>query len=154
MDLIRASHVLEHIPQPKAFVEGCFNTLKSGGVLMVIVPNGVPWIQALVNFKRRFQSKKPKLAASIYPYMHVLGFSRKSLTYLMRETGFAQISMKSVSMGSRTYYPWFYDGLLSRQSFAKYWRGGNLQSKIPQLLAFLGNSFGRGEWLVGYFRKP
>ena len=38
-DLIAASHVLEHVPQPVAFVSSLCGLLSEGGVLMIEVPN-------------------------------------------------------------------------------------------------------------------
>jgi hypothetical protein len=86
--------------------------------------------------------------------MHVLGFSPRSLRNLLGAAGFEPIDIFTVSMGSRSYFPMFYDGLLDRKKLseiplrqlARYW--------LPMLADNLGNRVGLGEWIVAHFRKP
>ncbi len=102
---MRISHVLEHIPEPRDFLDQLHRVLKPSGILVVIVPNREPLCAMFVNRYRQLFSKKPKLAGAIYPDMHVLGFSTKSLTKLVRSIKFNTISCFTVSMGNTSYYP-------------------------------------------------
>lgn len=151
-DVVRLSHVLEHIPEPNGFLDECIRVLKPGGILTVIVPSGEPWILRLLNLVRsRRSGPRAKFTGGIYPHMHVLGFSTKSMARLMQSHRLDTVSLKSVSMGSGTYYPWFYDGLLSRNQPGRYLRS---KAAFMLLFYFIGNPIGRGEWLAGHFRKP
>lgn len=150
-DVVRISHVLEHVGEPRAFLDLLRGLLKTGGILAVIVPNREPLAERLVNRLRGFLSEKPRLAGGIYPDMHVLGFSIRSLRAVVTAAGFEPIQTHTVSMGDPTYYPLFYDGLLScrRPKSAEQW----LRGTLPRLAARLGDPFGMGDWIVGYFRK-
>jgi SAM-dependent methyltransferase len=153
LDVIRLSHVLEHIPDPVGFLDEVKKLLKPNGILAITVPNREPLLCKVVNTVRGLFSKRPKLVGAIYPDMHVLGFSPGSLASTVKAAGFHEEQVFTVSMGSPTYFPLFYDGLLNilpisaltLKSLFKYW--------IPIFLNNLGNPFGRGEWVVGYFRK-
>jgi 2-polyprenyl-3-methyl-5-hydroxy-6-metoxy-1,4-benzoquinol methylase len=154
LDVIRLSHVLEHIPEPMTFLPLLSKLLKPQGIVAVIVPNREPLCAAIVNRIRGLRSAKPKLAGAIYPDMHVLGFSPRSLSHLMENVGFESLTVFTVSMGSSTYFPMLYNGLLLRERFSEISRRNLLRHFLPMLVDNLGNRFGRGHWVVGYFRKP
>jgi SAM-dependent methyltransferase len=154
-DVVRLSHVLEHIPEPGQFMAWASGLIKPGGVLAVIVPNRESIVYWVLNRLTRYVAASSELRTAIYPDMHVLGFSRRSLVRLVERsgTGLRTISVETVSMGDGRYYPLLYDGLLRvnrpsdvrRQSIVKYY--------APLLLANVGNRFGLGDWIVAYFRK-
>ena len=151
LDVIRLSHVLEHVPEPRGFLRVLHSLLSESGVLFVIVPQREPLCATLVNQWRRRRSDLPALATAIYPDMHVLGFTTTSLTSVLAEAGFRAEDVRTVSMGNPTYFPMFYDGLLTRKrlrelEFApRYW--------LPQIVDNIGNRWGKGQWVVGYFRR-
>jgi SAM-dependent methyltransferase len=149
-DAVRISHVLEHVPQPNQFIRELRRVLKPGGILAITVPHREPMSFWLVNTLRRFRGNR-RMTTHIGPPGHVLGLDPKSLIDLMKRCGFKPLRVLTVSMGSRTFFPMFYDGLLFRvrladipiRSLVRYW--------LPQLIDTLANRFGRGQWLVGYF---
>jgi len=49
-DVVRISHVLEHIPEPRDFLHQLYRVLKPSGILVVIVPNREPfhYVQCLL----------------------------------------------------------------------------------------------------------
>lgn len=153
-DAMRLSHVLEHIPEPRDALSAMARVLKPDGVLAVIVPNREPLVARAVNAVRRLRNPAPRLAGAIYPDMHVLGFSPRSLRNLLSTVGFERIEIFTVSMGSRSYFPMFYDGLLDckrlsdipLRQLVRYW--------LPMFADNAGNAFGLGEWIVAYSRKP
>ncbi|BAZ87855.1 class I SAM-dependent methyltransferase [Dolichospermum compactum] len=152
-DVVRISHVLEHIPEPRDFLHQLYRVLKPSGILVVIVPNREPLCAMFVNRYRQLFSKKPKLAGAIYPDMHVLGFSTKSLNKLVNSIKFNTVSCFTVSMGDITYYPLFYDGLLSRTKITNIKFKTFLRYYLPMIVDNLGNPFSKGQWIVGYFAK-
>lgn len=57
-DNITLFHVLEHVPQPKQFLERCHSLLRPGGVLYVVVPNELRslktcWLKAKMRARQR-----------------------------------------------------------------------------------------------------
>lgn len=152
-NIVRLSHVLEHIPEPNTFLAAIDRVLAPDGVLAVIVPNREPLCAMLINRARRLRNPRPALTGAVYPDMHVLGFSKGSLRALATRMGFKPLLVQTVSMGDSTYFPLFYDGLLnirplstiSARELVRYW--------LPMAANRLGNPVGRGEWVVGLFRK-
>lgn len=153
-DVLRLSHVLEHVPRPVDFLAPLTLKLKPGGVMVVIVPNGTPLCCTVVNRLRRLRDGQPKLAVPLSPGFHVLGFTTRALREIVAKTGVTPLTVTTVSMGNRTYYPMFYDGLMRRvplreipvRSLLRYW--------LPLIADNAGNRFGFGQWVIGYFRKP
>lgn len=77
-DAVTAWDVLEHIPNPAAFVRGVRKALKPGGVMLVCVPN----IDSLVN--RILHEKSGTFAG----YAHINFFNARTLSALMESCGF------------------------------------------------------------------
>jgi SAM-dependent methyltransferase len=155
-DVVRLSHVLEHIPEPGHFINWICSLLKPGGVLLTIVPNRESLVYWAMNRLALAVSSRPALRTAIYPDMHVLGFSTRSLISLMRrcQDQLTVISVRTVSMGDRIYYPVFYDGLLRVSKLSDVPRRSIIRYYAPLLLANFGNRLGLGDWIVGHFRKP
>lgn len=153
VDVIRLSHVLEHVDHPVGFLEALKRKLKPGGILVVIVPNGGPLTYTCVNLLRRLGSRLPKLAVPMSPGFHLLGWSISSLKALTGKAGFTTVETRSISMGDKTYYPMFYDGLLRHVPLSEIPLGTLIRYWLPLFADNLGNPFGRGNWLVGYFRN-
>lgn len=151
-DVVRLSHVLEHVADPVAFLRSARAKLKPDGLMMVIVPNGSPLVMTVVNAFRRLGTALPEIAAPMSPGFHLLGFSPKSLKMIANLASLRAETIFSKSMGSPMYYPMFYDGLFSRapvrgvpvRTLIRYW--------CPLVVDNLGNPFGKGQWLIGYFK--
>jgi 2-polyprenyl-3-methyl-5-hydroxy-6-metoxy-1,4-benzoquinol methylase len=152
-DVVRISHVLEHIPEPKEFLQHLYRVLKPSGILVIIVPNREPFCAMLVNRWRSLFNKKPKLAGAIYPDMHVLGFSVKSLGNLVNFIDFTEIETFTVSMGNKIYYPLFYDGLLNIKKIQNIKLKDFVKYYLPMIIDNIANPIGRGQWIVGYYKK-
>jgi len=153
VDVVRLSHVLEHVPFPVDFLREMRLTLHAEGVIVAIVPNAASLSYSVVNSFRRKRVTLPRLALPMSPGFHPLGFTPRALEIVAKSAGFTVISLRSVSMGNRDYYPWFYDGLLRRiplseiglKTLVRYWG--------PIALDNFGNKFGRGHWLVASLRR-
>ena len=79
MDAVVLRSYLEHESEPKSLLKGCFNVLKSGGAIIVKVPN-------YNSLNRRFVGTR--WCGFRYPE-HVNYFTPASLARMARETGFS-----------------------------------------------------------------
>ena len=151
-DVVRLSHVLEHVSDPVDFLKRAGAKLKPDGMMMIIVPNGAPLVMGIVNALRRMRNPLPKIAAPMSPGFHLLGFAPESLRILAKKAGLRVEDLFSKSMGSPTYYPMFYDGLFARAKL----RGVPIRTLIrywcPLIVDNIGNPFGKGQWLVCYLK--
>lgn len=83
-DAIHFSHVIEHVPDPRSFLERVHLLLRPGGLGVVVTPN-TSGLQARL-FKERWRS-------AIADHVHL--FSRRNLTRLLTECGFRIVKMKT-----------------------------------------------------------
>jgi SAM-dependent methyltransferase len=83
-DLVTASHVLEHSAAPRGFLGICFRSLNDGGVLLVEVPD----------FGSRSARKQGSGWRPLYPDTHLYHFTVRTLTRLLRESGFRPVRIR------------------------------------------------------------
>jgi SAM-dependent methyltransferase len=142
-DVVRLSHVLEHVPTPRALLARICDCMRPGGICVVLVPHYKPLNCVAKNLILKCIPGKHDFRGHIYSPQHVLGFTRASLSGLFQRAGFVPVSVRSVSRGNRTYYPWVSDDV-------------RLSTKevIFEMVNRAGNIFGKGSWLIGYFGKP
>lgn len=142
VDVVRLSHVLEHIPEPRPFLACVHRILQPGGICVVLVPNYEPLSCLMRNLVLRCWPGQYDFRGDIYSPQHLLGFNLHSLERAFTIAGFRRVKVQSVSRGNRTYYRWKADGVpaLTPRHIAY------------ELLNNVGNLFGRGSWVVGYFR--
>jgi 2-polyprenyl-3-methyl-5-hydroxy-6-metoxy-1,4-benzoquinol methylase len=76
-DVIFASHLIEHIPEPKAFVEGLIPRLKDRGIVMFVTPNIESWL-ARVSGRRWVSFKIPE---------HVAYYTPATISHLLESAG-------------------------------------------------------------------
>jgi len=79
-----ASHVIEHVPDPRAFLEGAHQRLVDGGYLVIVTPN-TAGLQA-----RLFGARWRSAIAD-----HVNLFSKRNLLRLIRECGFDPVATQT-----------------------------------------------------------
>ena len=91
-DVVLASHVLEHVPEPGAFVENLSLVLKPGGIGAIAVPHRGSMLS-------RFQGKNDMF---ISPPEHLNFFSRRGLVRLFERKGFDLLVLRTVSKVNRT----------------------------------------------------
>ena len=155
VDVVTCFHVLEHIENPTAFLADLRSKMKPGGVLVVHVPNNEPLTFALRNALRALRGdRRVRLSHCYYPE-HLTGFSPRSLRKVAARHGFAPLRVRTVSMWSAFYDPFF---------LRNYFRdaGGRPIAKVNyrrlalhtarSVVDALGSLFGRGDWVVGHFR--
>lgn len=83
ISVVTALHVLEHLVDPKKFLETIFNRLEPNGFLLIGVPNIESYL-----------AKKDGLSWKYIAYEHLFYFSPKVLSKLLSETGFEIIEIK------------------------------------------------------------
>lgn len=83
-DVVRYSHVMEHVPSPKKELKKVKNILKRGGKVFIIVPN----IDSI--FYQMFHDYWYPLEAP----RHFFQFSPKTIAKLLKETGFKNVKIK------------------------------------------------------------
>lgn len=76
-DVVVAYHVIEHMNDPYIFIKNIKNILKKGGILIIGTPNRSCIVEKL--FKENFR---------LYSKEHLLLFTRKRLTNLLKDKGF------------------------------------------------------------------
>lgn len=77
-DAVTASHLIEHVPDPRALLREIHRILKPGGKLVAVTPNGRSWGHSL--FHRKWRGLEPPR------HLHI--FNREALGSLARECGF------------------------------------------------------------------
>jgi 2-polyprenyl-3-methyl-5-hydroxy-6-metoxy-1,4-benzoquinol methylase len=89
-DFIYLDSVLEHVLNPKKYLEKINSILKTGGILYAAVPNE----DSLFNDIRRIVFNllgKKNMSVKIKPFdspYHIIGYNKKSLSYIFEKTNF------------------------------------------------------------------
>lgn len=86
-DVITVWHVLEHLPDPVLTIKECNRILKSGGLLVVAIPN-FDSLQARISGKYWFHIDVP---------YHLYHFTLKNLSLLLKQSSFKIIKIKHLS---------------------------------------------------------
>ena len=76
-DVVHASHLIEHLNDPRSFLTEVRRVLKDGGQIYITTPN-------IAGFQARLFGGKWRSAI----YDHLYLFSKRTLTKLLKETGF------------------------------------------------------------------
>lgn len=78
-DVIYMRDVIEHIPNPRAFLAECFRIAKPGCTMFIETHNIDSWINQLVHEKHTV----------IFGFEHINHWSPRTLTAILQQTGFA-----------------------------------------------------------------
>ena len=112
-DVIHSSHVIEHVTDPKSFLQQQFNLLKPGGRLFITTPN-------TQSFQAWF--KREHWRSAIADHVHI--FSRKNLSTLLTSQGFEIESFKTWGgMPAGMSHPWIKKLF---DNWAKKWNQGDV----------------------------
>ncbi len=88
-DAIRVQDVLEHVCDPKAFLQECHRLLKPAGDIFLSVPNGETDRLPIRRYYQKFQR------AALTPPGHLFYFSKQAINDLTQQCGFSITSMHS-----------------------------------------------------------
>ncbi len=100
-DVVTALHVVEHTPDPVAFLSALRERTKDAGLIVVDVPNVTSissrWKRVLTRYGlRRRRTHSPK---------HLLGFTESSFRYLARKVGLGVVLCHTYSQNVRKFGP-------------------------------------------------
>jgi SAM-dependent methyltransferase len=155
MDAVTCFHVLEHMEDPSGFLRKLHSKLRRDGILVLHVPNLEPLTFAMRNFvKARLQPGAARLSHCYYPE-HLTGFNPDSLPRVVARHGFEAIRVRTVSMWSAFYDPFFlmnYFRDTGGQPVEKVDYPGLVRHAVRCVADGVGVFFGRGDWIVGHFR--
>ena len=152
--VVRLSHILEHVPNPLEFLSSAISKLRPGGISISIAPNANSFSYSAITLLRKLATKSNRITAPMSPGHHILGFNRLSLSKLYEAVSMQPLKVFNISMGSQTFYPFFYDGLMTQQKITDFNLKTLLKYWLPTFVDNVGNGFGGGQWVVGYFKKP
>ena len=110
-DIIHASMVLEHVPDPIAFIEDMKKLLKPNGVIAIFCPNDYNPLQEILQKKLKF---KPWW---VVPTHHLNYFDSVSMRKLLSKTGFEV--MESLSTFPMEFFLLSGDNYLGNHSFGR-----------------------------------
>jgi SAM-dependent methyltransferase len=86
LTLVTSFHVLEHVPQPGAFLNACRAALRPDGLLMIEVPD----------FGCRASRRLRDKWSCLHPDLHLHQFTRRSLGRFLEDAGFAPLRWSKV----------------------------------------------------------
>ena len=86
-DLVYSSEVIEHLYDPKSFLEGCFTATREGGRFIVTTP----YHGYLKNLALSVMDKWDHHHNPLFDGGHIKFFSRRTLMQAMLEAGFTQL---------------------------------------------------------------
>jgi len=93
-DVITASHVIEHIPKPVAFIQRLASLLKKEGLLILVTPNGDSLGHKI--FRRNWYCLQPP--------QHLGIFTIKSMEKLMSTSGLQLLKLATSAKPAQKYY--------------------------------------------------
>ena len=147
LNVITCHHVVEHIDWPLSFLGVLRQKLAPGGVIAAHVPHREClsfWIRNKLGLSAHGSDK----LCTLYAPEHLTGFTRESLAALFRRAGFAPLLLRTASMWSSYYDPFFFKNYTRRGDYI-----GIVKHALRCTADNFGILFGRGEWVIGHFRK-
>jgi 2-polyprenyl-3-methyl-5-hydroxy-6-metoxy-1,4-benzoquinol methylase len=93
---IYMSHVIEHIPNPKEWLEQSKKLLADGGVLVISVPNGLSFTRHIKIFLKRIGLRKGRWEPWRTPD-HLYEPTIRSIVWFLKENGFDVLHYKTYS---------------------------------------------------------
>lgn len=93
VDIVAASQVLEHVLDPKAFLEKSRSLLRPGGIVHLDVPNHA----GLASLVRRIPGRDAHRYGFLQPPYHLIAYSPKSLHELFDRCGFDTLRLEGAA---------------------------------------------------------
>lgn len=154
LSAITAFHVLEHLEDPVVLLRQFHEKLRPQGLLVVHAPNAESLSSYLRFLVRRLGAPGADRKGSLYFPEHVTGFTLAGLSAAAVRAGFTPIRLRQCSLFSTDHWPLNFRELrMGSGSMARAAVNFGKQS-VRGIVDHLGEAFGKGEWVVGIFRKP
>lgn len=151
--VITAFHVIEHLEDPTIVLRTLHRKLKTGGILVVHVPNRESLSSLLSFWYRKLIKGSATRSGCLYYPEHLTGFTRFGLIACASRAQFAVVQSRNCSLYSRFYDSWVFPAYLAelKRNFSKgfpplIWRA------LSGLVDLTGCPIDRGDWLVAHFR--
>jgi len=87
-DLVYMSQVLEHVLEPRQYLQAIHRLLKPGGTVFLSVPNENSLYFRIASALKHWRDGSTYHLAPLYTPYHIYGYSRRSLTRLLNQEGF------------------------------------------------------------------
>lgn len=87
-DLVYMSQVLEHVLEPRRYLQAIHRLLKPGGAVYLSVPNEGSLYFRLASAYKRWRDGSTYHLSPLYTPYHIYGFQRQSLKRLLEQEGF------------------------------------------------------------------
>jgi SAM-dependent methyltransferase len=144
VDVVCCRHVVEHVADPVGLLRTLREALRPDGVLVVHVPHQEPLSFLLRNRLRR----QADTLCALYLPDHLLGFTASSLARVATKAGFSALAVESTGKWSAYADPFF------ARHHIRHWTFWPLaRHALRQSIDSVGVLFGRGDWIIGHFRK-
>ncbi len=149
VDVITCQHVLEHMEWPQEFLKELHKKLSKNGLLVIHVPNQQP----LSYYLRDLLIKNEEVSCAMYYPEHINGFTSESLVNVVEQQKFKVATVFNASMWSCHYDPFFLANYYRNK--ADWFRSSMrlVKHSLRCSVDVMGNNIGRGDWVIGYFRK-
>ena len=149
VDAITCHHVLEHIPQPMAFLQQLRGKLKDGGLLVLHVPHQQPLTFLLRDWLGQTASSGSRdTFCTLYGDIHITGFTEYSLQRVLQEAGFGMHFSLTAGMWTKYYDPFLLNNYLRDSKYV-----AAARKFVRHLAERIGEPMGKGAWVIGYFFK-
>lgn len=148
LDVVTCHHVLEHLPLPDPFLHTVHAKLKTNGILSIQVPHQEPLSFFLRNAWAKRRGKGGDTLCALYVPDHLSGFDPRSLRRVMEDRRFTPLRIQMCAMWSKHYDPFFLRNYLRQRQWLTI-----AKKCVRQLIENAGVLVGRGDWIVGSFRK-
>lgn len=137
-DVIKVSHVLEHVSNLKELLECLASLLVDRGTLIVNVPDQASFPSRMKVLLRNFGIKRSEYGY-VQPPIHLHGFTPSTFPELARIFGLKLVAVYGYSPLDSRHFPTTPD----------YWRGMGLQ----HLVYLIGRAIGSGGYMTAILRK-
>lgn len=100
--------VIEHLYSPATFARRAFEALEPGGLFVV----STPYWGYLKNIAVAVTNRMDRSLTALWEGGHIKHFSRATLTRLLTEAGFEEVSFKGCALQWRGRLPYLWNGML------------------------------------------
>jgi 2-polyprenyl-3-methyl-5-hydroxy-6-metoxy-1,4-benzoquinol methylase len=103
-DVINLSQVLEHVLDPRGYLESLKQILSPGGLLLIDCPNNDAIIWRFKNIVRPIFNRM-NFYNSLQPPQHLWGFNKESWRYLFQACGYEALIINDYGLGDANFQP-------------------------------------------------
>ena len=140
-DVITAFHVIEHLPNPKEWVEAAASKLKPGGYFLICCPQADSWAYKL--FKQDWYGLDPP--------RHFSNFTKAQVAGMMKDAGLEILRIRPQSRDATLRWS---AQLRAKRPGSRWWKLLGASKAWWKPVALLSGWFGKADGMVITARKP